>query len=106
MRKLLIVLAFAGVSVTSMAQDVPTEKYSVATNSFWSNWFIQVGANWNAWYAATGSFRLAQTGMLGMQVMVLSMVLTFRQALSRVSVLTRVQHSLLVSGLLLVWVSV
>ena len=51
MRKLLIVLAFAGVSVTSMAQDVPTEKYSVATNSFWSNWFIQVGANWNAWYA-------------------------------------------------------
>ena len=51
MRKLLIVLAFAGVSVASMAQDVPTEKYSVATNSFWSNWFIQVGANWNAWYA-------------------------------------------------------
>ena len=55
MRKLLIVLAFAGVSVTSMAQDVPTEKYSVATNSFWSNWFIQVGANWNAWYAGNGA---------------------------------------------------
>jgi outer membrane protein OmpA-like peptidoglycan-associated protein len=37
-----MVLAFASVSVASMAQDaVPTEKYSVATNSFWSNWFVQ-----------------------------------------------------------------
>lgn len=42
MKKLLMVLAFAGVSVASMAQDaVPTEKYSVSTNSFWSNWFVQ-----------------------------------------------------------------
>jgi outer membrane protein OmpA-like peptidoglycan-associated protein len=40
-----MVLAFAGVSVASMAQDaVPTEKYSVSTNSFWSNWFIQANA--------------------------------------------------------------
>lgn len=23
----------------------------MATNSFWSNWFIQVGGNWNAWYS-------------------------------------------------------
>ena len=45
MKKLLMVLAFAGVSVASMAQDaVPTEKYSVSTNSFWSNWFIQANA--------------------------------------------------------------
>ena len=37
-----MVLAFAGVSVASLAQDaVPTEKYSVSTNSFWSNWFVQ-----------------------------------------------------------------
>ena len=51
MRKLLIVLAFAGVSMCSMAQDAdPVQKYSVSTNSFWSNWFIQVGGNWNAWY--------------------------------------------------------
>ena len=42
MKKFLMVLAFAGVSVASMAQDaVPTEKYSVSTNSFWSNWFVQ-----------------------------------------------------------------
>ncbi len=40
-----MLLAFASVSVASMAQDaVPTEKYSVSTNSFWSNWFIQANA--------------------------------------------------------------
>src|SRR3712207_5135673 len=53
MKKLLIVLAFAGVSLSSMAQDAePVQKYSVATNSFWSNWFIQVGGEWNAWYSS------------------------------------------------------
>ena len=52
MKKLMIVLAFAGISMSSMAQDAdPVQKYSVATNSFWSNWFIQVGGNWNAWYS-------------------------------------------------------
>ena len=52
MKKFLIVLAFAGISVTSMAQNEdPTLKHSVATNSFWSNWFIQVGGEWNAWYS-------------------------------------------------------
>lgn len=52
MKKLLIVLALAGVSTASMAQDSdPVQKYSVATNSFWSNWFIQVGGDWNAWYS-------------------------------------------------------
>lgn len=52
MKKLLIVLAFASVSLCTFAQDAdPTLKYSVATNSFWSNWFIQVGGEWNAWYS-------------------------------------------------------
>lgn len=51
MKKLFIVLALAGMSLTSMAQEDPTLKYSVATNSFWSNWFIQAGAEWNAWYS-------------------------------------------------------
>lgn len=52
MKKLLVVLALAGVSMTTFAQDdALTEKYSVATNSFWSNWFIQLGADWNAWYS-------------------------------------------------------
>ena len=53
MRKLLFVLAFAGISVASMAQNADaTEKYSVATNSFWSNWFIQAGAQYSAVYSA------------------------------------------------------
>ena len=51
MKKLFMVLAFAGVSVASMAQEDAVNRYSVATNSFWSNWFIQVGANWNAFYS-------------------------------------------------------
>ncbi len=33
-------LAVASLSMSAMAQDDPTEKYSVSTNSFWSNWFI------------------------------------------------------------------
>src|SRR3712207_8914392 len=50
MKKFLMVLAFAGVSMCSFAQDTdPVEKYSVATNSFWSNWFIQVGGDFNSW---------------------------------------------------------
>lgn len=53
MRKILIVLAFASVSLCSMAQDTdPVLKHSVATNSFWSNWFIQVGGEWNAFYSS------------------------------------------------------
>jgi len=52
MKKFLMVLAFAGVSMAGFAQDeVPTKKYSVATNSFWSNWFVQAGIDWNAWYS-------------------------------------------------------
>lgn len=53
MKKLFIVLAFVGVAMTSQAQEEdPTLKYSVATNSFWSNWFIQVGAQWTAFYTS------------------------------------------------------
>lgn len=52
MRKLFVVLAFAGLSMSAMAQNEdPTLKHSVATNSFWSNWFIQVGGNYNIWYS-------------------------------------------------------
>ena len=53
MKKLFIVLAMCGLTMGSMAQETtdPVQKYSVATNSFWSNWFIQVGADWNAYYS-------------------------------------------------------
>ena len=51
MRKFLIVLALASVSLTGMAQEEPTLKYSVATNSFWSNWFIQGNFAYSAFYS-------------------------------------------------------
>ena len=51
MKKLLIILAFAGVSAMSVAQDTfTTEKHRVSTNKFWSNWFVQGHVSWNAWY--------------------------------------------------------
>ena len=50
MKKLLIALAFAGVSLGASAQDSdPVQKYSVATNSFWRNRFVQVGGDFNSW---------------------------------------------------------
>lgn len=55
MKKLLMGLAFAGISVASMAQNtetaVPEMKYSVATNSFWSNWFVQANVVGTAFYS-------------------------------------------------------
>lgn len=45
-----MVLALASVSVAGMAQET-TEKYSVATNSFWSNWFIQANVAYEAFYS-------------------------------------------------------
>lgn len=55
MKKLLFTLALAGVSVAEMAQNnetaVPEMKYSVATNSFWSNWFVQANLAGTAFYS-------------------------------------------------------
>ena len=53
MKKLMIALAFAGLSAGAMAQETvetPQMKHSVATNSFWSNWFVSIGGNYNAFY--------------------------------------------------------
>jgi len=47
-----MVLAFASVSVAGMAQsETPELKYSVATNSFWSNWFVQANVAYIASYS-------------------------------------------------------
>ena len=51
MKKLLIVLAFAGVTLGIQAQDAEVTKHSVVTNSFWQNWFIQGNFHWDAWYS-------------------------------------------------------
>ena len=54
MRKLLLALAVVGCSATAVAQNVeiPSKKYSVATNSFWANWFVSAGANFTAAYTS------------------------------------------------------
>ena len=51
MKKFFLMLAVASLSLNAMAQEDPTEKYSVATNSFWSNWFVQTNVNWNSYWA-------------------------------------------------------
>jgi outer membrane protein OmpA-like peptidoglycan-associated protein len=52
MKKFFMVLALASVSLAGMAQDeTPTLKYSVATNSFWSNWFISADLSYAAFYS-------------------------------------------------------
>ena len=51
----MIALAFVGLTAaTANAQDtvVPTKKYSVATNSFWANWFVSVGFEANGSYTS------------------------------------------------------
>lgn len=51
MKKLTILLAFASLTLTSVAQQsAPAEKYSVATNTFWSNWFVQANLAGTAFY--------------------------------------------------------
>lgn len=55
MRKLLMALAVVGLSTSAaMAQEteIPTQKYSVATNSFWANWFVSGGLNFTAAYTS------------------------------------------------------
>ena len=53
MKKLMMALAFVGLgTVAANAQcdefaTPTTSKYSVATNSFWSNWFVQAGVDMN-----------------------------------------------------------
>ena len=53
MKKLFLMLAVASLSLNAMAQEDPTEKYSVSTNSFWSNWFIQTNLNWSSYTNGT-----------------------------------------------------
>ena len=53
MKKLMLALAFAGFATATTAQEnVPVKKHSVATNSFWSNWFVSAGGSYNASYTS------------------------------------------------------
>lgn len=54
MKKLMLALAVAGMSSVAMAQEmteIPTDKYSVATNRFGSNWFVMVGGDFKGNYS-------------------------------------------------------
>lgn len=55
----MIALAFVGLASTTsaMAQEteVPAKKYSVATNSFWANWFLSAGVSGSAYYTSQES---------------------------------------------------
>lgn len=55
MKKILLMTAISLMSVavqaqTSEATSETTSKYSVETNSFWSNWFVSAGATYNMFY--------------------------------------------------------
>jgi outer membrane protein OmpA-like peptidoglycan-associated protein/outer membrane protein W len=53
MKKLMIALAFAGLfgAANAHADEVPTDKYKVVTNSFWANWFVSAGFNFSSFYS-------------------------------------------------------
>ena len=50
MKKLLITFALVGCALTSFAQE-PEQvlRHGVSTNYFWSNWFVQIGGDYNSW---------------------------------------------------------
>lgn len=53
MKKLMLALAFVGFATAATAQEnVPVKKHSVATNSFWSNWFVSAGGAYNVSYTS------------------------------------------------------
>ena len=51
MKKLLLLMLMATMTIAAAAQDeAPTERHSVSTNAFWSNWFIQANMAGSAFY--------------------------------------------------------
>ena len=56
MKKMLLMLALVGFTYSASAQEyeVP-QKNTVVTNSFWSNWFVSLGGDFNAAYTSQES---------------------------------------------------
>ena len=54
MKKLILLLAIVSVAGSAWSQDderlSPAEKFTVNTNGFWQNWFVQTNATWSAFY--------------------------------------------------------
>ncbi len=55
MKKMMMLLAFCGLGTVAMAQttEYPTLKHRVVTNSFWDNWFIDLGVTHLSSYSNT-----------------------------------------------------
>lgn len=58
-----MLLAFAGLSSVANAQEAnyPTLKHQVVTNNFWSNWFVNVGGDYTAFYSSQEEKDLAKS---------------------------------------------
>jgi outer membrane protein OmpA-like peptidoglycan-associated protein len=57
MKKLMLLLAIAGMSLGTFAQEtttteIPTQKHKVVTNGFWDNWFVDFGAEFISNYSS------------------------------------------------------
>jgi outer membrane protein OmpA-like peptidoglycan-associated protein len=54
MKKMMLALALVSLAVGVKAQetDIPRSRYSVSTNSFWANWYISAGGDFNAAYSS------------------------------------------------------
>ena len=56
MKKMMLLLAIAGMSLGAFAQEtttteIPTQKHKVVTNGFWDNWFIDLGGDFISNYS-------------------------------------------------------
>lgn len=49
-----MLLAFAGLTTGASAQETsyPTLKHEIVTNNFWSNWFVNAGGDYTAFYSS------------------------------------------------------
>jgi len=68
MKKMILFAALAIGAVAAQAQNegkacCTSDKYSVETNSFWSNWFISAGATYNVFYTGIEKGMDGQPGM-------------------------------------------
>jgi len=54
MRRLVFALALAAMSGVTVAQDfeIPQTKHGVVSNSFWANWYVSAGGDYNAAYSS------------------------------------------------------
>ena len=57
MKKMMLLLAIAGMSLGAFAQEtttteIPTQKHKVVTNGFWDNWFVDFGAEFISNYSS------------------------------------------------------